>query len=1025
MAVNTYSIRNAPWFSARDAMSFNWCKWGGFAGADLIPAQFFDRAKRGLHCDCIWFNHYTYSGGPNEGESYFIIVMRFGISTGRYSGVNDVPNAAFRDNVKIKFSTADNATGVTLTPTSGAVGGQWAFFPDDQAAFQRFINTIARPVAGQFAPIGGHYLVRPVAGEALNIDFIHDDSPAPQPPAQDPPRIPAPPRTPTLTTPRVDEEIEVENLTPTFIGETECPVVSHYRSNFFLEFTGNPDARFKRTVRKVRDLKTNQLRTDIAGKVVQTNERYQYEDVCESYDLEDSGYTWFNANDALLQVNFGRLDVPAGKRMVINLEGIRNEIPFQLGPGDEGILAEGESHPRLKLVRLDENDAEQDFGDPFQVTQAGIADANGNFRQEHELTVDVNGLSWTGFVIVALDRQGVAQLNLSEACDSEIYRHPLNLQIDGISLHYEEIDGEDPPVRLIPFTFSQDQSYMILISPGWARVFYNQERVASIHLPYAEHDIREITWDQDLDTLFLFHSSHPTRALRREGVHNRWRLFTWPMNNLPAYPVPPPIERMEAEYLVSTVDELPGSPTDGFIYSLTSSWKDTTTNPATDYAAGLYKWDPVGAKWEKLEEAPRTKRETDGELHKRCQLLQAEGTKAIGEENGYPSAGIIWQGRLWVVGIRGLPQAVLASKVYDYQDFDICSPELDDSGIFVVAGTGQINRYQQIHGGDHIQVFGDLGEAYLPQPSQNPLTPQNTRIRNNSAHGAKIGTHVIDIGGSTAFIQRGGQAIRLMTFTEAAQKYEVRNLSLASDHLIRNPIDMAYQYQRKQSDTNLLLVVNEDGTVAVMSVELGENIEAWSLWETEGRVLDIAVENGRDIWQIARRGNRDHLEIYDERMTLDNGDYIEATDGNLIQRLDFPAWARNETVVVRLYKDGERIHQDELVVPANLKAPLNAQHYCDAWEFGERIDWVLETLPFVLEAPPYESGGLTGKRRYNEAVVFVLEPSEFMCNCNLEKPKVAGPHELHNLGDWDLDATIRMTGSDRIRISGLSYTITV
>ncbi len=84
---------------------------------------------------------------------------------------------------------------------------------------------------------------------------------------------------------------------------------------------------------------------------------------------------------------------------------------------------------------------------------------------------------------------------------------------------------------LVPFVFSTAQAYVIEIGSGYARFYIDRGRIEvsgapyEIATPWNGAQLRDLTWVQEADILYLFHPSHEPRKLSRFG-HTDWRLST-------------------------------------------------------------------------------------------------------------------------------------------------------------------------------------------------------------------------------------------------------------------------------------------------------------------------------------------------------------------------------------------------------------------------------------------------------------------------------------------------------------------
>lgn len=217
------------------------------------------------------------------------------------------------------------------------------------------------------------------------------------------------------------------------------------------------------------------------------------------------------------------------------------------------------------------------------------------------------------------------------------------------------------------------------------------------------------------------------------------------------------------------------------------------------------------------------------------------GEAMFSATRGYPRCGMFAQGRLWLGGMRSLPNYLLATRSGTIDDLNTESV-LDDYGIAVAADTEDVPTILNMVSGRHVQIFTTAGEFYIPISEVDKVTPANIVLRRTSAHGSQPGLRVVDVEGGTLFVQRGGKAVREYVFSDTELAYQAANISLLSSDLVRNPSAMAIKRSASDEDANFIYLPNgDDGTMAVVSTLRLQEVTAFSLWHTNGLFHDVAV----------------------------------------------------------------------------------------------------------------------------------------------------------------------------------------
>ncbi|MDX1541475.1 MAG: hypothetical protein R3349_08740, partial [Geminicoccaceae bacterium] len=148
-----------------------------------------------------------------------------------------------------------------------------------------------------------------------------------------------------------------------------------------------------------------------------------------------------------------------------------------------------------------------------------------------------------------------------------------------------------------------------------------------------------------------------------------------------------------------------------------------------------------------------------------------------------------------------------------------------------------------------------------------PLTPVSVQVEQQSRVGSAEDRHVPprDVDGATLFAGRSGRELREFLFSDTELAYQSADLALLARHLILDPVDQVFDQRRR-----LFLIAMANGSVAAIALYRNADIAAWSLLETEGQVLSVAVLDGEVLLLVARAGGV-FIERFDDTMQVDSG----------------------------------------------------------------------------------------------------------------------------------------------------------
>jgi hypothetical protein len=232
---------------------------------------------------------------------------------------------------------------------------------------------------------------------------------------------------------------------------------------------------------------------------------------------------------------------------------------------------------------------------------------------------------------------------------------------------------------------------------------------------------------------------------------------------------------------------------------------------------------------------------------------------------GWPRSVTFHESRLYFGGSKSRPSTVWGSKIGLFFSF---APEelLDDDAIEATLDTNQLNTIVDMISGRDFQIFTTGGEFFVPQLSNDPITPLSFVLKAVSRHGMKPGTRVEAFESGTMFIQRQGKALNEFLFSDTQATYVTQRISLLSGHLLKGPSRMALLRSTEIDQGDLLHIVNTtDGSMAVYSILRSQNVVAPSEFTTDGLFLDVGVDVTK-VYVVVRRtfnaSNKFFLELF-------------------------------------------------------------------------------------------------------------------------------------------------------------------
>ena len=357
---------------------------------------------------------------------------------------------------------------------------------------------------------------------------------------------------------------------------------------------------------------------------------------------------------------------------------------------------------------------------------------------------------------------------------------------------------------------------------------------------------------------------------------------------------------------------------------------------------------------------------------------------------GWPKSAAFHEARLYFGGSKSRPNTVWGSGVINYFDFNP-GTGLDDESVEATINTNQLNTIVNLFSGNDFRIFTTGGEFVVLQTSNEPITPSTFFVRPQTRLGARAGIPIEDLNGASVFIQRQGKSLNVFQFGDSTASYQIQNISALSSHLLKNPIDMAARRAASTDESDRLFVVNgDDGSLAVYSILVGQNVIAPSRYVTDGSFIAIGVEVA-DVYVIVKRtvngANNYMLEKFDPNLTLDSVKSGGAASSVTMNQL--------QGKTVQIVRDG--VIEPEQVVPASPYTITFASAATSSFEVGLNYTVTARTMP---AEPVLSSGSVQGFKKRIIQVDAIINNTQAMTINNKQI-------SFRNFGEDVLDSAVQ------------------
>ncbi|HEX6113252.1 MAG TPA: hypothetical protein VFZ10_13175 [Geminicoccaceae bacterium] len=405
--------------------------------------------------------------------------------------------------------------------------------------------------------------------------------------------------------------------------------------------------------------------------------------------------------------------------------------------------------------------------------------------------------------------------------------------------------------RLVDLEVGPGFAYLLAFSDFQVEIYRTGVLRATVATPWDEAQLAQIAWAQLGDSLLITHPNVPPQRLKREG-DTSWTIGPWTF----AETVPGVSTEPFARFADPDV-EMQSTATTGTV----------TLNTSVDVFVAAHLGGIVRMEGKQIQLTNiQTPTQAIGLV---LQTLANTGPttdwdeQAFSAARGWPVTVSFHQDRMVIGGSRDLPNGLWLSKTGQSFNFESALGD-DDEAISFRLAASDTPAIRALMSGRNLQVFTSSGEWVV---TGDPLTPTNIQVQQQSRIGSPRDRHVPprDVDGATLFAARNGRELREFLFVDTEQAYQAADLALLAQHLVRNPVDQAFDAKRR-----LFLIVNEDGSLATIAIYRNADIAAWSLQETDGRVLSVTVVGDETMLLVDRPGGV-QIEQLDDQLMVDAG----------------------------------------------------------------------------------------------------------------------------------------------------------
>ena len=421
-----------------------------------------------------------------------------------------------------------------------------------------------------------------------------------------------------------------------------------------------------------------------------------------------------------------------------------------------------------------------------------------------------------------------------------------------------QVKDSSKKVRLIPFTFNSEQTYIIEAGDKYFRfiqdggyILDSNDEIYEIATPYAAEDLQYLKFAQSADVLTITHLNYAPKELVRYD-HDNWVLSSilfepsiTPPSGLTAAWTGGTGNMRTYTYLVTAVDadtlEESARSNEASVSGhreaywttseyITLSW--TAVTGATEYNVyrsvnGIFGY--VGTS--------KTNSFTDDNIEPDLKET-APIQKNPFANNNNPSCCAYYQQRKIYANTVNNPQTLYASQTATSNNFNCSRPLIATDAVDVPLADREVNEIR------HLIPFKDL--IALTSNSEYKINGADGKFEANpmpvatiqSSYGASHVQPVVS-GSMVLFVEAGGGVIRELGYDYLSDSYDGDELSLYASHLFEGKEIIYIAYAK--APYRIVFVVFDDGSLATLTYNKKQKLCGWGRQETQGTFESVAV----------------------------------------------------------------------------------------------------------------------------------------------------------------------------------------
>jgi hypothetical protein len=435
-------------------------------------------------------------------------------------------------------------------------------------------------------------------------------------------------------------------------------------------------------------------------------------------------------------------------------------------------------------------------------------------------------------------------------------------------------------------------SYQLVLTPGWLDVYKSGELLYSAPAPWMADIIKQVKIEAAYDTVLFFHQEFAPRRLMRQGSDTSWDFGFAIWKNVPLIDLGGVYTNgVNEQQDIWHIDFTPGATIELTLEGETTvgvRWDGSTTNFANAVKLALEELSNIspGLTVSYVGDN-RTRVHFTGAGNKardwpvmtvRMLTINAfasirtvvkgkkPGEPIMSDAAGWPAFGRYAQQRLVLGGFKSRPGTFLASTTGGVFDLNM---ELEGATAAVMIDLdGEDTTIRDMAVSSSLVFFCDGSVWSCPLDTFSAESVP--RLKRSDAPGADAAIQPLSLSNGLFYVQRGGQVLVQLNYSELEQNFLSDNASVLSAFLINRPQEMALRRATSGNDGDMLLFINEDGQLVSLTLMRSQEVSGFMPHATRhGKFHSLCVDADQTVWFVCEREINGQTELVLEKMETD------------------------------------------------------------------------------------------------------------------------------------------------------------